>query len=141
MSRIRMLLAVLLAAALMVGIGVLIAFLTGDDGSSGSLAAATSAPRRTAAPSAPQQAPSAERAPFVLNLSTVELGTTEYISFEVYFNGGDGQELYYQCGRKYIADEVNTIRWQGNEGYNILVSFKNGKSEVYRFDGGSGWSL
>ncbi len=141
MSRIRTLLSVVLTAALMVGIGILIAFLTGDDGSSGTLAAATSAPRSTAAPSVSQPTVSSERAPFSLSISTVELGLTEYISFEVYFNGGDGQELYYQCGRKYIADEVNTIRWQGNEGYNILVSFKNGKSEIYRFDGGSGWSL
>jgi len=110
--------------------------LTNDDGdNAGSIGKNAPAVQATAEP----DTYSNDRAPFLLTIETVDLGNVDYLSFSVYFNGKDGQELYYECGRKYKSSEVRTIRWQDTESYNIVVTFLDGSTELYNFDGSNGW--
>lgn len=76
--------------------------------------------------------------PFILRLTYPKIGSQSYVSFHVYYSHDGTEELWYSCGRMFAAADTQSIDWTGTQ-YDIAVTLKNGKQELFSYDGNSSW--
>ena len=79
-----------------------------------------------------------QRGPFYLKITTSRFGEKSYQSFEIYFANSDSSDAIFSCGRKFPADEVQSIGWS-SDGYDVVVRLRGGSSVTYPYDGISTW--
>ena len=80
----------------------------------------------------------AQMGPFSLYSVYSKIGAQNYVSFSVYYRHDGAEELWYACGRMFPASQVEEIVWADAQ-YNIEVRLKNGKSELFSYDGNNNW--
>ena len=76
--------------------------------------------------------------PFCLRLTYPKIGNQSYISFNVYYLHEGTEELWFSCGRMFPAADTASIDWADDQ-YNITVTLKSGKQELFSYDGNSNW--
>ena len=78
------------------------------------------------------------KGPFLLRLSYPRIGGKTYVSFHVYYRHDGTEELWYECGRMFLSADVASIDW-ADEQYDIAVTLKDGRQEVFSYDGNNQW--
>lgn len=77
-------------------------------------------------------------APFVINVTTSEIASKDYISFTVHFKNEYSNERLFTCGRMFEEDDFESIAWS-ETGYDIIVALKGDQTVTYAFDGSNNW--
>ncbi|MBQ9300404.1 MAG: hypothetical protein IJ214_07830 [Clostridia bacterium] len=76
--------------------------------------------------------------PFCLRLTYPKIGSQTYVSFNVYYLHEGSEELWYSCGRMFAAADTASIAWADDQ-YNIAVTLKSGRQELFSYDGNNNW--
>ena len=78
------------------------------------------------------------KGPFCLRMTYPKISSQTYVSFNIYYLHEGMEELWYSCGRMFAANDVRSIAW-ANDQYDVAVTLKSGKQEVFSYDGSSNW--
>ena len=79
------------------------------------------------------------RNPYSLRTVQSEINGVSYTTFEVYNILSAEKDLLFVCGRMFESATVQNITWDGSDGYDIVILFRDGSRTYYGFDNDGGW--